>query len=65
MARKKADYENIDNKFELAAYVIKKHWWKLVIIFLAVGIAVSGFSFNCGKNKIVKDPVYQIKGKSK
>jgi len=57
--RKKKDNNDLpDNKWEFRAFVIK-HWLKAVAVIIAIGLAVSGFSFKCGKNEVVKDPVYQ------
>ena len=66
MARKKKEKnpEEIDNKFEFGAFVIK-HWLKAIAIILAGGLAFSGFSVKCGKNEMTKDPAYQIKSKDK
>ena len=55
----KNDYDDIDNKYELIAFIVKKHWWKAVLILLSIGIMVTGFSFKCGENEVKKDPIYQ------
>ena len=60
MARKKADYENIDNKWELVAYVIKKHWWKVLIILMCGGLVATGFTVTCGNKTFQKDALYKV-----
>ena len=36
---------------------LKKYWYILVIIILAVGLIVSGITIECGDKKIHKDPI--------
>jgi len=55
---KKINANDVDNKFEFGAFAIQ-NWWKIVLIILAAGIMVTGFSFKCGKNEVKKDPIYQ------
>ncbi len=57
--KKTAEWNDIDNKYELAGYLIKKHWWKVVIILLASGIMITGFTCNWKDISITKDPIYQ------
>lgn len=57
--KKNAEWNDIDNKYELAGYLIKKHWWKVVIILLASGIMITGFTCNWKDISIIKDPIYQ------
>lgn len=55
MARKKS--EDIDNSFELGAYAIR-NWWKVILILVVLGVVLTGFKVQCGKNSIEKDPVH-------
>jgi len=41
--------------------LIAKHWWKVVILVAATGIAITGFTCEWGKVKIHKDPVKLFK----
>ena len=46
-----------DSKWQILADFMKKHWWKVILIILAGGIAVTGFKCEWGKVKVEKDPV--------
>ena len=50
--------DDIDNKYELAAFVIK-HWWKAAILILLTGIVVTGFKCNFFGQSIEKTPIYR------
>ena len=39
MVKKK---EEIDNKYELIAFLFSKHWWKLALILIIIGFFVVG-----------------------
>ena len=54
--KRKQKNEDIDNKFEFGAFVIE-HWWKVILLLLVAGLMVSGFTIQCGKNSIHKDPL--------
>lgn len=56
MPKKKAQTEEIDNKWEFGAFAIR-NWWKIIFIILVAGLVVSGFTIQCGKNTIHKDPI--------
>lgn len=59
---KKKDPNEIDNKYEAGVSVFKaalKNWWRIVLILLAIGLMTTGFSFKCGDNEVIKDPIYQ------
>jgi len=55
--KNKNDYEEIDNLYELIAYIIKKHWGKLLLIILIAGLVITGFKVQCGKNSFEKTPI--------
>ena len=61
MTKKKKIIEpdDIDNKWELGAYMIK-NWWKVLILIFAVGIFVTGFTCDFKNKTFTKNPV-QIK----
>ena len=42
-----------------------KHWWKIILIVIAIGIAVSGFEFQGKNTTFHKDPIYQKKAGDK
>lgn len=41
--------------------LVANHWWKAVLIILAAGIAVTGFTCKWGKVEIHKDPIVEKK----
>ena len=55
---KKIDIEKI-LKFAI------KHWWKIILFIIAIGIAVSGFDYQGKSRSFHKDPIYQKKDVSK
>ena len=55
----KYEWDSIDNKYELIAYLIKRHWWKVAIIILITGIVVTGFTCGFKDIQIQKDPIYK------
>jgi hypothetical protein len=57
MVKKKDDLP--DNKYELVGFLIKKHWWKVVIIIFASGIMATGFKCTWKGNTIEKDALYK------
>lgn len=64
--KKKKDeptWNDIDNKYELIAFLIKKLWWKLAIILIVAGVMITGFTCDWKDIKIQKDPIYQKKEK--
>lgn len=67
MARKKkSNPADIDNKYELGAYLldfISKHWWKAVILIVAAGLMITGFNVKCGKYELHKDQIKAVKEK--
>lgn len=54
-------WNDIDNKYELIAYLIKKHWWKVILILVTTGVMVTGFTCGWKDITIQKDPIYQKK----
>lgn len=52
-------WNDIDNKYELIAYSIKKHWWKVILTLVTTGVMVTGFTCNWKDISITKDPIYQ------
>ena len=64
MAKKTNNPADIDNKYEVIAFFIsflERHWWKLAILILLAGLAITGFTLKCGDIELHKD---QIKYKS-
>jgi hypothetical protein len=59
MKIKKPEWDNIDNKYELIAYLIKRHWWKVSFILITSGIMITGFTCAWKDISIHKDPIYQ------
>jgi hypothetical protein len=60
MVKKKVDqpdFSYVDNRFELAAYLFSKHFWKLVVILtlIAAGVVFSGFSIKWGEFSMEKE----------
>ena len=55
---KKNNPNEIDNKYEVMAIFIsflEKHWWKLAILIVLVGLTITGFTLKCGDNEVVKE----------
>ena len=60
--KKKKDDDNLpDNKWETIGTVLN-NWWKAILVVLAIGIAVSGFTIKCGDKEVSKDALYKGKG---
>lgn len=45
-----------DFKLRLGAMILN-HWWKVILIILVAGIAISGFNIKCGDNSFTKQPI--------
>lgn len=59
MVKRTKDNDGLpDNKWEFGAFLVK-HWLKAAVLIVLTGIAISGFSFKCGKNEIEKSPIYK------
>ncbi len=56
--------ENIDNAFELGAYLVK-NWWKAALLAAVVALAMTGYSISCGEFSFQHEPVKQIDGEGK
>lgn len=41
--------------------LVIKHWWKIILLVIAIGIAVSGFDYQGKSRSFHKDPIYQKK----
>lgn len=63
MKKKNPEWNEIDNKYELVAYLIKRHWWKIVIIIITAGVMVTGFTCGWKDISIKKDPIYERRDK--
>jgi hypothetical protein len=63
MKKKNPEWNEIDNKYELIAYLIKRHWWKVVIIIITAGVMVTGFTCGWQDISIKKDPIYERRDK--
>jgi hypothetical protein len=60
MVKKRKDSDNLpDDKYELAAYIIRRHWWKAILIIFSIGIMVTGFKCKWGDKEIEKDAIYK------
>lgn len=67
MSKKPEDVQELEVKEKMMnGFInhIKKHWWKWCLIFLSVGLAVSGFSYKDKKREIKKEGI-KIPGISK
>lgn len=53
--------KNTDTEKVTIGKLIIKHWWKVILVTLAIGIAVSGFDYQGKSRSFHKDPIYQKK----
>lgn len=47
------------NKYELIAYLIRAHWWKVLLLILVSGIVATGFTCGYKDIQVHKDPLYR------
>jgi hypothetical protein len=50
--------DDIDNKYEFGAFIIK-HWWKVLILIVASGVVITGFKCSWKNIAVEKTPVYR------
>ena len=50
-----------ETKWQTLGKTIIKAWWKIIIIILAAGFIITGFSFSFGKLKCSKDAIIKDK----
>ena len=51
--------KQFNNKYELIAYLIRMHWWKVLLLILVSGLVATGFHCDYKDLKIHKDPIYR------
>jgi len=52
-----------DDIAKIIVNFLKKHWWKLAVVLIAAGVAISSFSIKIGNTEIKKGeaPISKIK----
>jgi hypothetical protein len=60
---KKAEWDNINNKWELIGFLISKYWWAVVLVLMSVGFLIGGCNIKTTFIEYQKDPIH-LKGEA-